>query len=209
MKDKRFRYGFSVALCVFLLATSCSKDEITYYEIPKEPASGSDMMMPADHPPIQADASMSAMQAPQSDVTLTWTSPEGWVDGKVSSMRLGSYKVAEMGEASPDISVTRFPGDVGGLFSNVNRWRGQLGMERLADPSELGPIPTLETEHFKFKMVELTHEASPATSTMVAVLDLDGFSWFFKITGSKDAVNAERERFETFIRSVERGDSAS
>ena len=209
MKNKRFSYGFSIALCSLMLATSCSKDEIVYYEVPKEPATENDGMLPEGHPPLQSDISMPGMQASQSDTTLTWKTPEGWVNGKPSSVRLGSYAVEGMGNDSPDISVTRFPGDVGGLFSNVNRWRGQLGMERLADPSELGSISTLETKHFRFKIVELTNEDSPVSSTKVAVLELDGFSWFFKITGLQEAVDAERERFETFIRSVERGDRTS
>ena len=55
--------------------------------------------------------------------------PTGWKPGKVSSMRLGSYSVEEEDGCSLDISVTAFPGDLGGLLPNVERWLGQIGLD--------------------------------------------------------------------------------
>ena len=55
--------------------------------------------------------------------------PTGWKPGKVSSMRLGSYSVEEEDGCSLDISITSFPGDLGGLMPNVKRWLGQIGLQ--------------------------------------------------------------------------------
>ena len=55
--------------------------------------------------------------------------PTGWKPGKVSSMRLGSYSVEEQDGCSLDISITSFPGDLGGLMPNVERWLGQIGLQ--------------------------------------------------------------------------------
>ena len=55
--------------------------------------------------------------------------PTGWKPGKVSSMRLGSYSVEEEDGCSLDISITSFPGDLGGLMPNVERWLGQIGLQ--------------------------------------------------------------------------------
>ena len=55
--------------------------------------------------------------------------PTGWKPGKVSSMRLGSYSVEEEDGCSLDISITSFPGDLGGLMPNVERWLGQIGLK--------------------------------------------------------------------------------
>ena len=208
MTLKRFKFGASASMLVLLLLSSCSDDDITYYEVPKEPASNN-MVLPDGHPQVGAASTEFGPTTAQAESDLAWQVPEGWTDGKSSSMRLGSYAVADMADNSPDISVTRFPGDVGGLFSNVNRWRGQLGLERLGDPSELGTIPILDTGRFQFQIVDLVTDADPAMATRVAILEMDGFSWFFKITGVKEAVEAEHDRFEQFVRSVERGDSKS
>jgi hypothetical protein len=58
-----------------------------------------------------------------------WFIPEGWEPGKKSSMRIGSFAVKDGNDSSLDISVTAFPGDLGGLLPNVERWLGQIGLE--------------------------------------------------------------------------------
>lgn len=57
-----------------------------------------------------------------------WFIPEGWKSGKKSSMRIGSFSVTDANDSSLDISVTAFPGDLGGLLPNVRRWLGQIGL---------------------------------------------------------------------------------
>lgn len=57
-----------------------------------------------------------------------WFIPEGWETGKKSSMRIGSFSVQDGNNSSLDISVTAFPGDLGGLLPNVERWLGQIGL---------------------------------------------------------------------------------
>ena len=62
--------------------------------------------------------------------------PTTWKDGKTSSMRIASLKVDDQNGSELDISVTTFPGDVGGLLANVNRWVGQI---------ELSPVKPIIT----------------------------------------------------------------
>lgn len=58
-----------------------------------------------------------------------WFIPEGWEPGKKSSMRIGSFSVTDDDDSSLDISVTSFPGDLGGLLPNVKRWLGQIDLD--------------------------------------------------------------------------------
>src|SRR5690606_17351687 len=60
--------------------------------------------------------------------TPEWTVPAEWRPGVESSMRRGSFTVPAEGGLALDISVQVFPGDVGGLLANVNRWRRQLSL---------------------------------------------------------------------------------
>lgn len=83
-------------------------------------------------------------------------------------------------------------------------------MERMGDPSRLMDLITvLETEHFSFQLVDLVTQETPAQRMQVAILELNGFTWFFKISGLKDRVDAENERFEQFVRSVDKGGAGS
>ena len=44
-------------------------------------------------------------------------------------MRIGNYAVSNQAGESLDFSITTFPGQVGGVLANVNRWLGQVGIE--------------------------------------------------------------------------------
>ena len=63
-----------------------------------------------------------------------WFIPKGWEPGKKSSMRIGSFAVKDGNDSSLDISVTAFPGDLGGLLPNVERWLGQIGLKPVKNP---------------------------------------------------------------------------
>jgi hypothetical protein len=65
---------------------------------------------------------------PPRDNPWIWEIPSTWKDGKTSSMRIASLKVDDQNGSELDISVTTFPGDVGGLLANVNRWIGQIDL---------------------------------------------------------------------------------
>ena len=43
-------------------------------------------------------------------------------------MRVGNYSVSNKAGEALDFSITSFPGEVGGILANVNRWLGQVGM---------------------------------------------------------------------------------
>ena len=54
-----------------------------------------------------------------------------------------------------EIAVTVFPGNVGGLTANVNRWRGQIGLAPLA-PAELeANLDHLDANGLHFEIVVL------------------------------------------------------
>lgn len=65
---------------------------------------------------------------------LSYILPEGWTVGPKKQMRLltlippAEFKGAEL-------SVFKFPGDVGGFSSNVTRWAGQVGIQFVKPPA--------------------------------------------------------------------------
>ena len=64
-------------------------------------------------------------------------------------MRLGSFKVDGPNGASADVSVIAFPGEAGGLISNLNRWRGQLQLSPLDEDQLPQMIQRTEVETFR------------------------------------------------------------
>jgi hypothetical protein len=89
------------------------------------------------------------------------------------------------------------------LLPNVNRWRGQLGLDPIVQ-DELKPA-TIALASGSAKLVEMESPAigdQVAQATLVAIVEQAGNSWFFKMTGPRDTVLAERGRFEGFMKSV-------
>ena len=116
---------------------------------------------------------------------------------RVAGFDLGS------GARAGEVAVTRFPGQVGGAVANVNRWRRQVGL-----PASGG----LEEEDRDQR--EIAGEAGwlyrffgpgsdgAGPAIVVATLERQGESWFFKMTGPAGLLADEFEAFVTFLDSL-------
>jgi hypothetical protein len=127
-----------------------------------------------------------------------WTVPAAWTATEGSAMRRASFTAT--GPAGPvDMSVTSFPGDVGGLLANLNRWRGQVQLAPLSPDtleSSIERIPLGEKE------IVFSHMIGPTSATLAAIVAHDGNSWFFKLSGPSASVNAQETNFRSFIQSL-------
>ena len=63
---------------------------------------------------------------------LTFAKPDSWTAVAPGQMRAASFNVKNEAGKSADISVIPLPGAAGGDESNVNRWRGQVGLGALS-----------------------------------------------------------------------------
>jgi hypothetical protein len=142
-----------------------------------------------------AAAAPQTANAPQ----IRWKTPENWTEVPSSSMRYASFSAPAKEGAKVDISVVTFPGDGGNDADNINRWRGQIGLEPL-DPnvvaSQVAPLKTADTTF------STTDIASEKTRTIAAWTRRDGRVWFFKATGPNTAVEKEKLNFVKFIESI-------
>lgn len=169
---------------------SCNNDKIEVYNIPKE---GVTVAMQN-----RSEGSASPAGNP-----AQWTKPEGWNEQPLSEMRLGSFKVEGANAASADVSVIAFPGEAGGLISNINRWRGQLQLPPL-DEDQLSQITQrTDVDNVPTYLVDFqTVENSPKPSRILgAVLQTADRTWFVKMTGPPGLIDSQREKFLAFVKS--------
>lgn len=194
----------SVVFCATILLTACRDDgSARVYKVPKEePAARPTMQMPASA--NQAGGSMANQTLPaellnQSAILPAWDVPASWQEVAPSSMRMASFEVREGAELL-DISVTSFPGDVGGLTANVNRWRGQLNLPPSTPEAIEQSAQTLRTLSGDATVLEFSNGS---VSTLVATLRHDGASWFVKMTGPAALAEREAQNFRAFVRSID------
>ena len=164
--------------------------------------SGQKPALPAGHPPID----MSAQQLPPGTTAGAatnpqWVVPQDWQPGKQSSMRRASFVVNGAENQAAEISVTAFPGDVGGLLANVNRWRGQIGLEPTTGEKVADLTQKLDVNGAPATVVDFANDAT-GKRLLVATISHGGNSWFFKMTGDLPVVEAQKAAFLDFVKSV-------
>ncbi|MEM6886191.1 MAG: hypothetical protein AAF571_14275 [Verrucomicrobiota bacterium] len=129
---------------------------------------------------------------------LKWSALEGWELLPARAMVLESYQ-RKTDSGPVKMSITVFPGDVGGDLANVNRWLRQSGMDAVTEDT----LPTVLKQETiagrEWKKVNLTSKES---GMLVAYTMSAGKSWFFKITGPSAGIQSIEESFNSFLATV-------
>jgi hypothetical protein len=190
-----------------LLLASCRKVEVTSYRVPKEaepamvmapPDSGSGAAPPAGGAGMAATA-VNTAEGPG----LIWSAPAQWRAKPASAMRKGSYAVPGDKGADGDISITAFPGDVGGELANVNRWRGQVQLPPLDDAGLSGAVSRMQQNGLELTVVDFSNgSAGNGQRILGAIVPFDGNTWFFKLMGPDALVRGQRPAFLEFLKTV-------
>jgi len=110
------------------------------------------------------------------------------------------------------LTVIDFPADAGPMLSdplaNVRRWRGEVGLPALPDAELKATMTPIKIGGVTAQLVDATPSATDATqsqierATLAAMLTRGDTIWFFKLTGNRDLVAAQRNHFESFLKSV-------
>ncbi len=165
--------------------------------------------LPPGHPVIGPDSTPTAPGAMSGTVPtaegadLLWAAPVNWTPKALGSMRKGSYTIPGEAGATGDLAITAFPGDTGGLFANVNRWRGQVGLAPVAVAQLDANIQNIEANGLKMVLVDVTGPGSGASTTLIgAIVPHNGQTWFFKLMGPEALVAKEKPAFREFLNTI-------
>lgn len=136
---------------------------------------------------------------------LTWHAPPGWRRGPDKEMREVTYFAGE-GDAV-ECYVTVLGGDAGGVLANINRWCGQMGAPPLSeeDIAQLERLPMAGTDGLFVRIERGEHPGVADAQELLegAVCMLAGRALFVKLTGPRDAVEAQHAALLAFCRSME------
>ena len=175
---------------------SCERTAVREYQAPKETF------------PQKAAVREQIEQAQDSARTsaIILKAPPQWQRQPPAPMRKASFVVQEADGAKVDITVTSFKGESGGLLANINRWRGQLGLDAV-DAEQLESTierPTLAGR--EFVIVDFANEQAPADKkqrVIGAIVPAPGETWFFKMTGDDALTAAQKPAFFEVLESAE------
>lgn len=200
----------AIALAAAALASGCDRDPPRPPpESPQQAAAARGVTAPAlpppgaEAPPASGTPAGDAnrMSAPGFTAVaaggrLAWTLPEGWTEEAGSGVRYATIVAGEV-----EIAVTTFPGDVGGLLANVNRWRAQVGLGPIeADALPQATQAVTRDDGEPATIVEIA--GAEGTTLLAAVVPSGGQTWFLKATASAERIAGIREAFAALVRSV-------
>jgi len=153
---------------------------------------------------------------------ITWEVPQGWLtETPTSSMRRAQYRIAGSAGDAERVVFYFGPGQGGNAEENALRWADQFGQ-----PDGTSSRDVLETRELVVAGMTVTlaevsgiysggmaigrGEPKSLANAMLlgAIVEGPDASWFFKMTGPRSTVEAQREGFETMIRSLRKGDAA-
>jgi len=148
--------------------------------------------------PMQASPAMQAEAA--SFGSPQWaTLPAQWTANAPSPMRKGSWMITGDNDTKAEIAVTVFPGDVGGITANVNRWRGQLGLAAANETEINASAENINIGKDAGKKYSLV-SADQKRVTVALLVPKNNSTWFCKISGDASVVNAQAESFLNFFK---------
>lgn len=183
--------SFTLKLLTFLCLCSCKQEAITTYSVPKKTNEAVNSEKRAI-PQLAGQA--------QGFKTPHWEAPPAWKAQNPGPMRKARWIVQSNGQQA-EITVSAFPGNVGGDIANVNRWRAQIGLPAI-------DINTLEIETEWITIGErpsrflILKGEEPSKSIIAAIVPRKDETWFFKIMGDTALVIEEQATFRAFLNTL-------
>jgi hypothetical protein len=193
--------AFVFAAAALVLALACRREEITHAKVPKGEsglvlAQGRDSPMPSGG----AGGEVPSPPTPTGASALKWTLPKGWAQTMSGGMRYATLKPSVSGRI--EASVVVLPGPAGGELANVNRWRGQIGLDPMDESALASARKTLKTKAGTVSVFDFQSEGQKKSRVIAGLTASQGNTWFVKMTGDIDPVAAARTDFIHLLESL-------
>ncbi len=174
--EKRIKMKSSILFIPLLLLLSCSneKDLIQTYQVPKESVS------------------------PREKLPFSWIKPTSWVSEAPGDLKKAQFRLVYEKE-SAEAFLVYIEGKASPLAQNINRWRNQIG---LAPVEELDiQLESLKTSFTEIQIYTCENESTHMRS-IIAFWGTPKGKWFFKMNGNSTVLEAEKDNFYTFLKSM-------
>lgn len=180
----------AIFIIPILMVAACGRDGIETYQVPKEtpqPAAQVASSKPAEamHAPASPTPEFSANLSP------------GWVEQPGSGMRIISYSIEG---TSIDFYLIALA--MGDLPSNVNRWRGQIGLSSVSSEEIKRSVERFFVDGREINYTELYNEEA-GTGIIAAIVDLAPKYWYFTAKGSAEELKAHAADIRNFLKTLE------
>jgi hypothetical protein len=205
--------------CVLLFLSACSQpaqQEITEVREPgttkREAPPKMDVRQRLGMRQSGGDMGASAADDPLGGITFHTDMPPGWESVPKTSFRQVNLRMTEVPEA--ECYFTFLPGGGGGVAANLNRWRGQMGLDPLTEDA-IAALPTLPMFGQPATFIQIDgaysgmgSEAKPDYRMYGLILTFtdptsqEEQAFFLKMTGPRSVLEGQKDAFELVASSL-------
>jgi hypothetical protein len=163
--------------------------------------------LPPGHPPIGGDMN-APMMSPTSTAKPAWTVPVGWQELPPAQFLLAEYSITGANGAKAEVNVAQLAGSGGGVLANVNRWRGQIGLESVDETGLAKLTTTLNVTGGQATFVDMagTDMSGQPTRLVAAIVPMGNATWFYKLMGDEKVVASQKDAFTKFVQTTRYSD---
>lgn len=178
-----------------LLLTACEQQVAESYTIPKEKSAVTTTTQ-SDKPAMQVLPGMQSFADSASGIS--YQTPDSWTEFPPSSIRKANFTI-DNASGTAEVSITVFPGDVGGTLANINRWRQQIGLSSIDQVSLNENISSITISNHQGYFTKLEGNTE---SILGGILPFHGSTWFIKMQGDILAIDEEVDTFKSFLSNI-------
>ena len=171
------------------------------------PAAGAQAELPPSHPSVGGAGLLSAQTPPApAEGKPEWQVPAGWQEVAGGQFLVAKFLVTGLENSKANVNVSTSPGDGGGLVGNVNRWRGQLRLSPLAEADISKLVTQVDTAGGKAMIIDMTGTDPNGQKARLigAIVPQSSQTWFYKLMGSEQVVEKEKDAFSKFVQTAQR-----
>lgn len=135
----------------------------------------------------------------------TWQAPADWKAVPPTQMVHSKWSVPAATGAPGEVAVSVFRGEAGGLVPNLNRWRAKVGLPPAPDAELQALAGNFVVDEGKGTLVDFTGsetEGGTPSRLVGAIVGKDGWTWYYRLTGTPALVEAQRAAFVNFVKSA-------
>ena len=162
--------------------------------------------LPPGHPPISGGNQSAPMMSAESTGAgkPAWTVPSGWQEVPAAQFLLAEYSIAGANGAKAEVNVAQLSGNGGGVLPNVNRWRGQIGLDPVDETGLTGVTTTMAVAGGQVTFVDMTGKdmSGETTRLVAAIVPVGDQTWFYKLMGDEKVVAGQKDAFTKFVQTA-------
>jgi len=153
---------------------------------------------PAGPSPAAGPAEPSTPTKPPANLPFEYAKPGGWQLAAGNQFSKLAFQVQSAVGENLSITVSDLAAGASALSPNINRWRGQVGLDRVSDEEITEQIKEVKVGDAPGSYVVLKGEKR----TILGVIAVRGNkTWFLKAIGENGVAEQEQRKFEDFVKS--------